>query len=132
MDAPPPPPRRSGETPAIRAWATGATGMADQLRRGAWYPVVEETTDGQLVLEVDTDRVTVKRSEVRVRGNRPDSWSIVVRTGVMRPTLAGPRLVNTYAVCPDCTGRQEFEGRPETLMCVRCRRAAKVDWDTKY
>ena len=50
----------------------------------------------------------------------------------MRPTLAGPKLVTTYAVCPDCTGRQEFEGEPESMMCVRCRRAAKVDWDTTY
>jgi tRNA(Ile2) C34 agmatinyltransferase TiaS len=50
----------------------------------------------------------------------------------MRPTLSGPKLVTTYAVCPDCTSRQEFEGKPETLMCVRCRRAAKVDWSTTY
>jgi len=131
MDAPPPP-RRSGETALTRAWATGITGTADQLRRGAWYPVVEESSDGYVVLEVDTERVRVKRAEVKIRGDRPNTWSIVVRTGVMRPTLAGPRLVNTYAVCPDCTGRQEFDGHPETLMCVRCRRAAKVDWDTTY
>ena len=47
-----------------------------------------------------------------------------------RPFGVSPFAV--YAVCPDCTGRQEFEGQPETLMCGRCRRASKVDWTTTY
>jgi hypothetical protein len=105
--------------------------MADVLRRGAWYPVLEESTD-EVVVEVDQQRLSLSRDEVRLRPDRPTSWSIVVRTGVMRPTLAGPKLVTTYAVCPDCTGRQEFEGKPESMMCVRCRRAAEVDWSTSY
>ncbi len=132
MTAPPPPSRRSGEARIYRGWAAGTAATADLLRRGAWYPVIEEAPDGTLLLQVDTEQVRVRAAEVRYRTERPDAWSIVVRTGVMRPTLVGPRLVTTYAVCPDCTARQEFDGRPETLMCVRCRRAAKVDWDTTY
>jgi hypothetical protein len=126
-----PPNRRSGESATIRGWATGAPGLADVLRRGAWYPVLEEYADGVLV-EVDRQQMRFQADEVRVRADRPETWSIVIRTGVMRPTLAGPKLVTTYAVCPDCSGRQEFDGRPETLMCVRCRRASKVDWDSTY
>ncbi len=128
----PPPFRRSGENPNIRGWATGAPGVADVLRRGAWYPVLEEGPDNSVLIEVDHMPMRFRREEVRVREERPDMWSVVTRTGVMRPTLAGPKMVTSYAVCPDCTGRQEFEGQPETLMCVRCRRAAKVDWNTKY
>ncbi len=105
--------------------------MADVLRRGAWYPILEEYADGVLV-EVDRQAMRFRSDEVRVRPDRPDEWSIVLRTGVMRPTLAGPKMVTTYAVCPDCSGRQEFEGHPETLMCVRCRRAARVDWSSTY
>ena len=127
----PPPYRRSGENPAIRAWATGTTGQADVLRRGAWYPVVDETAE-EVVLEVDHQPMRVRREEVRIRSDRPTMWSVVVRTGVMRPTLAGQKVVTSYAVCPDCTGRQEFEGEPESMMCTRCRRAAKVDWQTTY
>lgn len=132
MSVPPSPSRRSGEARLYQGWAAGTAAAAGLLRRGAWYPVVEESPDGTLLLQVDTEQVRVRKGDVRVRGDRPDRWSIVVRTGVMRPTLVGPRLVTTYAVCPDCTARQEFDDRPETLMCVRCRRAAKVDWDTTY
>jgi len=127
----PPPFRRSGENSSFRGWATGAPGVADVLRRGAWYPVLEMDDDGVLI-EVDHMPMRFRTDELRMRDDRPDMWSVVTRTGVMRPTLAGPKMVTSYAVCPDCTGRQEFEGQPETLMCVRCRRAAKVDWSTRY
>lgn len=128
----PPPFRRSGENAGIRGWATGAPGVADVLRRGAWYPILEEREDATILVEVDHMPMKFRRDEVRIRLERPDMWSVVTRTGVMRPTLSGPKLVTSYAVCPDCTGRQEFDGQPETLMCVRCRRAAKVDWSTRY
>jgi hypothetical protein len=124
--------RRSGASDIIKAWATAAPGHADQLRRGAWYPVLERETDGHVTVEIDRSAVKLRKEEVIVRADRPDQWSIVVRTGVMRPTLSGQKMVNQYAVCPDCAARQEFDGRPETLMCVRCRRAAKVDWSTTY
>ncbi len=127
----PPPFRRSGENASIRGYATGAPGVADVLRRGAWYPVLEIDGEGVLI-EVDHMPMRFRKEELRLRDDRPSMWSVVTRTGVMRPTLAGPKMVTSYAVCPDCTGRQEFEGQPETLMCVRCRRAAKVDWSTKY
>lgn len=132
MSAPLPPSRRSSEARLYHGWAAGTAATADVLRRGAWYPVIEQAEDGTILLQVDTEQVRVRKTDVRFRGDRPDMWSIVVRTGVMRPTLVGPRLVTTYAVCPDCTARQEFDDRPETLMCVRCRRAAKVDWDNTY
>jgi hypothetical protein len=122
--------RRSGETIAAVAWAQAAPGAADLLRRGAWYPIVKEEEGDKVVLEVDQQPVRVSRADLRIRPERPDTWSVVVRTGVMRPTLSGAKLVTTYAVCPDCHARQEFEGHPDTLMCVRCRRAAKVDWST--
>jgi hypothetical protein len=125
--------RRSGETAATaKAWATAAPGHADVLRRGAWYPVVEETDDGHLLVEVDFQPIRVRQADVVVRPEKPEAWSIVVRTGVLRPTLTGQKLVTRYAVCPDCGGRQEFEGEPQTLICERCRRAAKVDWSQTY
>lgn len=127
----PPPFRRSGENPAIRGWATGVPGKGDRLRRGAWYPILEETP-AEVTIEVDYQPLRLTRDEVRIRPDRPTEWSVVVRTGVMRPTLAGQKVVTSYAVCPDCTARQEFEGEPESMMCARCRRAAKVDWDNTY
>jgi hypothetical protein len=122
--------RRSGETITAVAWAQAAPGCADLLRRGAWYPIVKEEDEGHVVLDVDQQPVRVSREDLRIRLDRPETWSVVVRTGVMRPTLSGVKLVTTYAVCPDCHARQEFEGHPDTLICARCRRAAKVDWST--
>ncbi len=97
-------------------WARCADNVADVLRRGAWYPVVEELADGH--------------AEVTVRVEPPDHWSVVVRTGVLRPTLGGKgmEVVTTYAVCPLCHYRQDFAGKPATLRCVRCGATSPVDW----
>ena len=113
---------------ATPGWAQSTDHSADLLRRGAWYAIVEESAE-HVVVEVDRRPVRVSRTDVRVRNEQPDQWSIVEVTGVLRPTLSGQKIVNIYAVCPDCQSRQEFEGRPETLICNRCRRAAKVNWE---
>ena len=111
-------------------WARCADNVADILRRGAWYPVVEEATDGYIVVEVRQQRVRLAKSDVTIRSEPPDHWSIVVRTGVMRPTLGGNReaVTQTYAVCPTCNERQEFSGKPTRLRCTKCRNEASVDW----
>jgi len=113
-------------------WARCADNVADILRRGAWYPIVEESTDGQVVVEVRQQRVRLSRADVTIRTEVPDRWSIVVRTGVLRPTLGGSKeqVTTTYAVCPWCRERQEFGGHPANLECARCHKAAAVDWAT--
>lgn len=113
-----------------RGWARCLDSVADILRRGAWYRIIEETPDEHFVVEVGTRPVRVSRHDVRVRLSPPDSWSVVVRTGVLRPTLGGSRtsLHTTYAVCPGCRERQEFTGRPESMKCLRCGATAPVDW----
>ncbi|HLQ69653.1 MAG TPA: hypothetical protein VK124_09015 [Gemmatimonadales bacterium] len=100
------------------------------LRRGAWYPIVEATAD-KVVIEVRQKPVRLSRIDVSVRDTPPDRWSIVVRTGVLRPTLGGREgedVITTYAVCPHCQERQDFKGKPDALRCTRCSRESKVDW----
>jgi len=70
-------------------WARCLDNVADVLRRGAWYPILEETPDGKVVIEVRQKPVRLSRVDVRVREVPPDRWSVVVRTGVLRPTLGG-------------------------------------------
>jgi hypothetical protein len=114
-----------------RGWARCLDNVADVLRRGAWYPIVEETADGKVVLEVRKKPVRISRIDVAVRETPPDRWSIVVRTGLLRPTLGsreGEEVATTYAVCPHCQERQDFTGKPDTLKCARCKKEAKVDW----
>ena len=110
-------------------WARCLDNVADVLRRGAWYPIVEETPDGEVVVEVRQKPVRLSRVDVTVRDTPPDRWSVVVRTGVLRPTLGGGQdVVTRYAVCPACHERQEFNGKPEKIKCTRCARESKVDW----
>jgi hypothetical protein len=113
-----------------RGWARCLDSVADILRRGAWYPIVDETPDDHVVVEVGAKPVRLSRNDVRIRQEPPDRWSVVVRTGVLRPTLGGSRtsLHSTYAVCPSCRERQEFTGRPESLKCLRCKKTAPIDW----
>jgi hypothetical protein len=117
---------------ASRGWARITDGVADILRRGAWYPVVEKSPDGHVVIDVrDGVQVRLSSSDVILRQQPPEAWSVVVRTGVLRPTLGkkkGSDVITTYGVCPHCHERQEFEGKPARLKCTRCAKESAVDW----
>ena len=114
---------------ATLGWARCTDHVADVLRRGAWYPIVEETAD-QIVVEVRGERVKLRASDVIVRRETPERWSIVVRTGRLRPTLGGQGrdVSRTYAVCPRCHGRTDVTGTPASLECARCGITSDVDW----
>jgi hypothetical protein len=110
-------------------WARCLDNVADVLRRGAWYPVIEESGEDAVVVEVRKKPVRLSREDLSVRDTPPDSWSVVVRTGVLRPTLGGGLdVVTTYAVCPHCHERQDFKGKPDRLKCTRCGQESVVDW----
>jgi hypothetical protein len=117
-----------------RGWARCTDSVADVLRRGAWYRVLEERGDDQVVLEVRGRPVRFSRDDLTIRDHAPEAWSVVVRTGVLRPTLGGEKgreIVTTYAVCPNCAERQDFPPKPEKperLACQRCGRESPVDW----
>ena len=53
-------------------WARCADNVADVLRRGAWYPIVEESADGHVVVEVRQQRVRLPRGDVTIRTEVPD------------------------------------------------------------
>jgi len=111
-------------------WARTQDKFAATVRRGAWYPVVEASGADQVVIQVGQEKVALKREMLLVREEPPSHWSIVVRTGVMRPTWGGQKNVgdNTYAVCPHCAERQFFDGQPKTIECRRCHKVSPVDW----
>ena len=110
-------------------WARSLSSAADLLRRGAWYPILEKAEDGHVVVvEVDKKPVRVSRIDIKVRETAPDSWCVVKRTGVMRPTWGGQKILTEYAVCPHCRERQELDGTPDKMACQRCRQTSPVDW----
>lgn len=115
---------------ATLGWARCTDSVADVLRRGAWYPIAEESADGHVVVDVYGRHIRLSSDDVSVRREPPDRWSVVVRTGVLRPTLGGQgrEVVNTYAVCPHCHQREDFSGKPAVLTCPHCSKTSEVDW----
>lgn len=114
-------------------WARATSRTADTLRRGAWYPIVEKTPDGQVVVvQVDNRPVRVSRVDVEVRVDPPSLWCVVNRAGVMRPTFGGQAPLPKYAVCPHCRERQDLDGQPASLMCQRCKKESGVDWSDAF
>lgn len=117
-----------------RGWARCTDSVADVLRRGAWYQILDERGDEEVVLDVRGRPVRFSREDLTIRDLPPETWSVVVRTGVLRPTLGGGKgreVVTTYAVCPYCAERQDIPSssrRPPTLTCQKCGKPAPVDW----
>ena len=90
-----------------RGWARCLDNVADVLRRGAWYPIVDETDDGKVVIEVRKKPVRVSRIDVAVRETPPDHWSIVVRTGVLQWSGGGGHQhVRRLSPLPGASGLQ--------------------------
>lgn len=118
----------------VTEWARCTSGVADILRRGAWYAVIGALDPEGVLLEVRGHRVRFPRADLVIRPGPPARWSIVVRTGVLRPTLGGERgreLITTYAVCPYCANRQDLPDRPRkpsSLTCAGCARESAIDW----
>lgn len=111
-------------------WARSTPGVAEVLRRGAWYAIMSESADGHLVLDVQGKAVRMAAADVRVRRVPPDAWSVVVRTGVLRPTLGGQgrEVVTRCVVCPHCQQREECAAEPRDLTCTRCGATSPIDW----
>jgi hypothetical protein len=115
-------------------WARCTDGVADVLRRGAWYRVVDDGVNGQMILEVRGRLLQFSNADLTIRETAPSAWSIVVRTGALRATLGigrGREVVTMYAVCPHCAERQDLppgQSRPDQLECRGCDRLSPVDW----
>ncbi len=116
---------------ASELWARVKQLGAHGLRRGAWYPVVNEVTEEMLIVDVAKQNVPVPRELVEVSDHEPRRWSIVVRSpadpGADKISAAGHPL--EYAVCPGCRSRVPFgPARPDQMECPNCQQRYPVDW----
>lgn len=112
-------------------WARVRPVGAHYLRRGAWYPVVNDRSSSLVVLDVARRNVAVCREAVELRPDIPDQFSVVIRSPA-DPRLGrinGKELGLTYAVCPFTRVRVPFEGRPDRLHCPVCNAEHSLDWD---
>lgn len=118
--------------PRARLWARVRQSGAHGLRRGAWYPVVNDNQASLVVLNVRRDNVPVPREMLELSDQPPQSWSVVQweesQRGASRASERNYGL--TYAVCPSCCERSGIE-RPgaKEMKCAHCQRTFPVDWE---
>jgi hypothetical protein len=96
-------------------WARsrGNRAEAQGLRRGAWYRVVEDPKKDYVVLDVHHVEIRIPRTDIEVRGERPNAWSVVREP---------------HVVCPGCHARAVIpEGRKDA-KCSECGRNYPIDW----
>ncbi len=116
-----------------RKWARAKQAGAHGLRRGAWYPVVNDTGDEVVVLDIGKKNVPVSRSMVVLADGKPDEWCVVQweesHRGMER--ASDERFGLTYVVCPGCRGRAHAEPpNVARMICSDCGGDFAIDWST--
>jgi len=113
-----------------RKWARVLESGAHGLRRGAWYPVVNDSKTAIVILDVNKNNVPVDRKTLELADEKPEKWSVVK----WDPTKPLPRRISQqnlpliYAVCSQCRHRAELGNAQTTLDCKECGKTSEVDW----
>ena len=113
-----------------KKWARVRRAGAHGLRRGAWYPVVNDKKTTIAFLDVNKRNVAVDRTLLEFSEVQPYQWSIVVRESD-DPSVARSSQVHldpTYGVCPNCRTRANVPRGSERTQCPQCSNEYGVDW----
>ncbi len=115
----------------VEKWARAKPGTHG-LRRGAWYPVVNEAVNSMVVLDVRKNNVPVPRDMLVLLDGPPSTWTVVQwhesERGAQR---ASEEILGlTYAVCPACHARARLiPPDAERLTCPECQGSFDVNWN---
>ncbi len=113
-------------------WARVRPPGAYSLRRGAWYPIIDDGgTDSEVVLYLGHRRVVIPRRNVQIRQDRPVCFSVVVRSPEdPNPVRGTPEdLGLSYAVCPLSHTRVRLPAHADLLECPTCGYQFPIAWD---
>jgi hypothetical protein len=115
--------------PPLQQWARVRARTNCNLRRGAWYRVLQ-LTPVEAVLEVNGRPLCVPRAFLQVLPIRPRMWSVVSRSlgPVTTPQSWGPR----YGVCPRCSARAPLDEHSVTMRCPACGFAFLIAWSDSH
>jgi hypothetical protein len=117
-----------------KAWARVFPALrrsfSKSLRRGAWYPVIDNELPDRVTIIMDGEPVDAPRRILEVRSRRPVNFSVVTRTDYEpKPKRQSQyNLGKRYAVCPRCAHRFALWGRPNQRVCPRCGHDGEVAW----
>ena len=113
-----------------RAWATARPFARPMPRRGAWYPVVGETSGDRAVIQINGRKVAIAKRFLELRQERPRTFTAVIRgINEPNPTRGTKRdLGQTYAVCPQCAARNAVSPKAPVLSCAGCHHRGEVAW----
>ncbi len=98
---------------AEHQWARLRADLDCDLRRGAWYRIIEMARL-EVIVDVRGTPVSVPRPFVEILAAPPRRW--------------GPY----YGVCPSCGDRAPLLGRPASMRCQRCNGVFAVAWSETY
>lgn len=115
----------------VRVFPTFDQSVSKALRRGAWYPVVENDKPDRISILMGSRTVDVPRRLLEFRRERPKHFSVIDRVGYTPPDRERKSLYNLgkrYAVCPVCSKRQALLGHPDEKRCSRCGHEGEVGW----
>ncbi len=105
--------------------------VAATLRRGAWYPVVQDDASQTVVLGVSRAELPVPREALQIRRHQSERFSVVARApddpNPVRGTPAD--LGPSYAVCPTTRSRVRLTEQTDSLECPRCAADHPIAWD---
>jgi hypothetical protein len=114
-----------------RKWARVKLAGAHNLRRGAWYPIVNDSSANIVILDVAKNNVPVPRESLDLADEKPSRWS-VVRFDPAKPIparISQQKLPLTYIVCPHCRERSPVLDSDREVGCGECNRTSEIDWD---
>lgn len=114
-----------------RVYPTFNQSFSKALRRGAWYPVVENDKPDRISILMGSRPVEVPRRLLEFRRDRPKHFSVIDRVGYTPPgrrRRSEYNLGKRYAVCPICAKRQALLGHPDEKKCSRCGHLGEVGW----
>jgi len=113
-----------------RVYPTAQRQHSKNLRRGAWYPVVQNSLSDRVSIRLGPWALDVPRRLVEVRRDRPKHFSVVTRVAYdpdpKRKSEYNPG--KHYAVCPVCAHRFAILGAPDKLKCPACQHTNRIGW----
>lgn len=114
-----------------KLWARVRRAGGHNLRRGAWYPVVNDAKPTIVFLDVNRRNVAMDRTLLEFRDAPPEAWSVVERMEDDAPPDGHPNwadLALTYGVCPKCRARANLPDGAPSAACPDCGETSRIDW----